>query len=70
MNQTEARSPCSKQENRTVWFGKPDGPVLSISMAVRGAADTQRGSFTSDQAMSGRKIGKNHGNPRGWSGGY
>jgi hypothetical protein len=57
------------RKNRTVWFGKPDGPVLSIPMAVRGTAGTRRGSF-SGQATSGRKIGKNHDNPRGLSDGY
>jgi hypothetical protein len=61
----EPEAPAQNRKNQTVRFGKPDGLVLSIPMAGRGATDTRRGSFSSDQATYGRKIGKNHGNPRG-----
>jgi hypothetical protein len=58
-------TPAQNKKNWTIRFSKPDGPILSILMAVRGAVGTQRGRFSSDQATSGRKIGKNHGNLRG-----
>jgi hypothetical protein len=61
----EPEAPDQNCRNRTVRFGKPDGPILSILMAVGGAVSTRRGSFSSGQAMSGWKIGNNHGNPRG-----
>jgi hypothetical protein len=44
---------------------KSDCPILSIMTAVRGATDTRRESFSSGQATSGQKIGKNYGSPRG-----
>jgi hypothetical protein len=56
--QTGIRSSCLIQK-------KMDGPVLSISMAVKGVTGTRRGGFSSGQATSGRKIDTNHGNPRG-----
>jgi hypothetical protein len=63
----EPEAPAQNRENWTVRFGKPDTPVLSILTVVRGATGTRRGSFSSGQATSGQKMGKNHGNPRGWS---
>jgi hypothetical protein len=48
-------------QNRKNWL---DCLVLSILMTIRDAADTRRES-SSDQVTSGRKIGKNHGNPKG-----
>jgi hypothetical protein len=34
-------APDQNCRNRTIRFGKPDGPVLSILTAVRGAAGTR-----------------------------
>jgi hypothetical protein len=64
-NEQELKALAQKKKNQIVWFGKPDGPVLSILTAVRGTAGTQRGSFSSGQAMTGWKIGENHSNKRG-----
>jgi hypothetical protein len=56
----ELEALTQNMKNWTVRFGKLDGPVLSIPTAVRGAAGTRRGSFSSDQMTSRWKIGKNH----------
>jgi hypothetical protein len=61
----EPEAPARNRKNQTVRFDKPDGLILSIPTAVSGAANTRRESFSSDQVMSGWKIGKNHGKPRG-----
>jgi hypothetical protein len=65
----ELEAPAQNRKNRIIRFGKPDGPILLIPTAARGASGTRRGSFSSGQAAYGRKIGKNHNNPRGWGGG-
>jgi hypothetical protein len=36
----ESKASAQNSRNQTVWFGKPDGLVLSIPTAVRGAVDT------------------------------
>jgi hypothetical protein len=61
----EPKVPGQICRNQIVQFDKSNGLVLSIPTAVRGAIGTRRGSFSSSQTMSGWKIGKNHGNPRG-----
>jgi hypothetical protein len=55
-------APAQNSRNRIVWFGKSNGPVLSGHTTVKGTAELLRGCFFSDQAMSGRKIAKNHDN--------
>jgi hypothetical protein len=52
----EPEVPAQNRKNWIVQFGKPDGPILSISMAVRGTVGTRRGSFSSGHATSGWKI--------------
>jgi hypothetical protein len=64
-NEQEPKASARKKKNQIVWFGEPDGPVLSILTTVRGTTGTRRGRFSSGQATTGWKIGKNHGNPRG-----
>jgi hypothetical protein len=49
----EPEAPGQNYRNRTVRFGKPDGPILLILTTVRGATGTRRGSFSSGQATSG-----------------
>jgi hypothetical protein len=37
----EPEAPARNRKNQTARFGKPDGPILSIPTAVRGAASTR-----------------------------
>jgi hypothetical protein len=64
-NEQEPEASAQNCKNWTVRFDKSDDPILSISTAIRSATDTRRGSFSSGQATSGRKIDKNHDNLRG-----
>jgi hypothetical protein len=61
----EPEAPVKNRKKWSVLFDKPDSPVLSTQMIVRGAMSIQRGSISFGQAMSRWKIGKNHGNPMG-----
>jgi hypothetical protein len=40
-NEQAPEAPAQNRENRTLWFDKPDYPVLSILMIVMGTASTQ-----------------------------
>jgi hypothetical protein len=61
----EPKAHAQNCRNQTLRFGKPDGPISSILMTVKGTIGTRRWSFSFDQATSGRRIDKNHGNPMG-----
>jgi hypothetical protein len=44
-----AGSSCSKEESRTIRFGKPEGPILSRLAAVRGIVNSGEGVLSSEK---------------------
>jgi hypothetical protein len=61
----ELEDPGLSCGNQTIWFAKSDGPILSIPTTVRDTVGTRWWSFSSSQAMSGWRIGKNHNKSKG-----